>query len=93
MQAYRVLGSFPNGKTIQEFTMDVVASDEADARHRVESNFGSRHRVFRRFVNIESIEAIDPSDSKEPKVISAFRDGVPPSVSVDTKSSAGSEEE
>ena len=41
MQAYRVKGSFPNGKTIQEFTMDVVASDEADARHRVESNFGS----------------------------------------------------
>jgi ribosomal protein L20A (L18A) len=93
MQAYRVQGSFPNGKNIQEFTMDVVASDEADARHRVESNFGSRHRVFRRFVNIESIEVIDPSDSREPKVISAFRGDTSSPAAVASESSAASEEE
>nr|AIE99654.1 hypothetical protein [uncultured marine group II/III euryarchaeote KM3_115_D04] len=93
MQAYRVQGSFPNGQTIQEFTMDVVASDEADARHRVESNFGSRHRVSRRFVNILSIEAINPADSSEPKVISAFRSGTAAPDVVATESSKDSEEE
>jgi ribosomal protein L20A (L18A) len=93
MQAYRAQGSFPNGKNIQEFTLDVVASDEADARHRVESNFGSRHRVSRRFVKIDSIEVINPSDSLEPKVISAFRDGAPPPAAAASESSAASEEE
>jgi len=93
MKAYRVVGKFPNGKTIQSFTQDVVASDEADARHRVESSFGSRHRVTRRAMKIASIEQIEPSTSNEPRVISAFRDGTPPSASVDIKSSTTSEEE
>ena len=94
MQAYRVKGTFPNGKRIQEFTQDVVASDEADARHRVESSFGSRHRVSRRFVNIESIEEIDPLTSTEAKVISAFREDniTPPEVSTKNTDEASEEE-
>ena len=74
MQAFRATGTFPNGRTIQPFTKDVVATDEVDARHRVYSFFGSRHGVNRRFVNIESVDQIEPTESKEPMVISAFRD-------------------
>tara|TARA_B110000438_G_scaffold50881_1_gene51335 strand:+ start:2331 stop:2594 length:264 start_codon:yes stop_codon:yes gene_type:complete len=74
MQAFRATGTFPNGRTIQPFTKDVVAADEVDARHRVYSFFGSRHGVNRRFVNIVDITQIEPTESKEPVVISAFRD-------------------
>jgi ribosomal protein L20A (L18A) len=74
MQAFRATGTFPNGKTIQPFTKDVVAADEADARHRIYSFFGSRHGTNRRFVNIEALGEIEPTTSKEPAVISAFRD-------------------
>ena len=74
MQAFRAIGTFPNGRTVQAFTKDVVASDEVDARHRVYSFFGSRHGVTRRFVKIESVAQIEPTESKEPMVISAFRD-------------------
>ena len=74
MQAFRAIGTFPNGRIVQPFTKDVVATDEVDARHRVYSFFGSRHGVNRRFVNIESVAQIEPTESKEPMVISAFRD-------------------
>lgn len=74
MQAFRATGTFPNGRVIQAFTKDVVAADEVDARHRIFSFFGSRHGVNRRFVNIESVSKIEPTASKEPAVISAFRD-------------------
>jgi len=74
MQAYRAIGTFPNGRTVQAFTKDVVAADEVDARHRIYSFFGSRHGTNRRFVNIESLAEIEPTQSTEPAVISAFRD-------------------
>jgi ribosomal protein L20A (L18A) len=74
MQAFRAIGTFPNGRVVQTFLKDVVASDEVDARHRVYSFFGSRHGVNRRFVKIESVAQIEPTESSEPAVISAFRD-------------------
>ena len=74
MQAFRATGTFPNGRVVQTFTKDIVAADEVDARHRVYSFFGSRHGVNRRFVNIASVTQIEPTESKEAAVISAFRD-------------------
>lgn len=86
MQAYRATGTFPNGKVTQPFTKDVVAADEVDARHRVYSFFGSRHGVGRRFVVIDTLAAIEPTQSTEATVIAAFRD-------THDFSSAGAEEE
>ena len=74
MQAFRAIGTFPNGRVVQPFLKDVVASDDVDARHRIYSFFGSHHGINRRFVNIESLEAIEPTESKDVHVISAFRD-------------------
>jgi ribosomal protein L20A (L18A) len=74
MQAFRATGTFPNGRVIQAFSKDIVAADEVDARHRIYSFFGSRHGVNRRFVKIDSVTQIEPTQSKEAAVISAFRD-------------------
>jgi ribosomal protein L20A (L18A) len=74
MHAFRATGTFPNGRIVQQFSKDLVAADEVDARHRIYSFFGSRHGVNRRFVNIENVSKIDPTESTEPVVISAFRD-------------------
>ena len=86
MKAYRVVGKFPNGKTIQPFLQDIMASDEDDAKHRLLSTLGSRHRVTRRSITIDSIELIDPSTSKEAKVISSFRNktSTPPPVATES---------
>ena len=93
MQAYRVVGRFPNGRTIQPFTSDIVAENEDDARHRVLSSMGSRHRVSRRFINIESISEIDPTTSSAAAVIAHFRaKEVPPPVATAPDDSSSEEE-
>ncbi len=74
MKAYRASGSFSYGKNSQEFTLDIIAADEDDAWHRIYSNFGSRHGVPRRFIKVDSLEEIDPSDSTAPVVVAHFRD-------------------
>ena len=74
MKAYRAIGTFRNGRTEQNYSLDVVATDEDQARHLIYSNFGSRHGTPRRFINIDSMSEIDPTNSTEPRVIAHFRD-------------------
>lgn len=74
MKAYRVVGSFRQGKKDQEFSMDLVAEDEAGVKEKIMSNFGSRHGAKRREINIETIETIKPAESTAPAVVSHFRD-------------------
>ena len=74
MKAYRAVGTFRNGRTNQNYSLDVVAADEEDAKHLVYSNFGSRHGTSRRFINIDSLSEIEPTNSTEPRVIAQFRD-------------------
>jgi large subunit ribosomal protein LX len=74
MKAYRANGSFRAGRHDQPYTVDLVAESVEDAKERVYSNFGSRHRVSRRFVNIESVAEIDPAESTSPVVVAHFAD-------------------
>ena len=74
MKAYRAIGTFRNGRANQNYTLDVVAADQEEAEHLVYSNFGSRHGTSRRFINIDSLSEIDPTNSTEPRVIAYFRD-------------------
>tara|TARA_B100000900_G_C20597632_1_gene724070 strand:- start:1414 stop:1641 length:228 start_codon:yes stop_codon:yes gene_type:complete len=73
MQAYRIDGALRQGKTNQKFCIDLVAEDENQVREKVYSNFGSRHGVKRRYITINSIETIDPSESSAPVVVAHFR--------------------
>ncbi|HIK78437.1 MAG TPA: 50S ribosomal protein L18a [Candidatus Poseidoniales archaeon] len=74
MDAYRIQGSVPMGREVQVFSIDLVAENNDDATHRIYSIIGSRHKVNRRVVNIESCKKIDPRESKEPQVINHFRE-------------------
>ena len=74
MKAYRVAGSFRQGKKNQGFSMDLVAENEDGAKEKIMSNFGSRHGAKRREITIETIETIKPSESTAPVVVSYFRD-------------------
>lgn len=72
MKAFRATGSFRAGKRVQPYSVDVVAANKDDAMERVLSNFGSRHRVTRRFVVIDDLSEIDPSESTTPRVVAHF---------------------
>jgi large subunit ribosomal protein LX len=76
MKAYRVSGTAPFGSQRQQFSYDLPAEDVDAATNKVYSLLGSRHRVTRRSINIESIGEIDPRTSKEPTVLHHFRDEI-----------------
>ena len=74
MNAYRVKGEMPFGRERRNFTQEVVAKSSEEAEHIVLSRLGSRHKVGRRFINIESIKKIKPSESNAPEVINHFKE-------------------
>lgn len=76
MQAYRIKGIAPFGKQTQKFSQDIVASNEEDAKHRIYSILGSKHRVNRRQITIESCKKIKPASSQDPHVIHHFREQI-----------------
>ena len=88
MKAFRAKGSFRAGKMDQQFNVDLVAKNKEDAMERVMSNFGSKHRVTRRFVQVDEIKQIDPSNSDAPVVVAYFGESDAP-----LNSSPASEEE
>ncbi len=74
MKAFRLSGNYPVRKNIQSFCIDLVAEDDIDARHRLYSTIGSRHRILRRHISIDNISEIDPTSSSAAAVIAHFRD-------------------
>ncbi|MAT49341.1 MAG: 50S ribosomal protein L18a [Euryarchaeota archaeon] len=76
MKAYRVTGTLPLGDGAQKFTQDVVAASTTEAEHKVFSTLGSRHKLNRRQIFIESNTEIKPIKSKDPKVINEFREEI-----------------
>jgi len=74
MKAFRVTGNYPVRKNTQLFCIDLVAVDEVDARHRLYSTIGSRHRVLRRHISIDDISEINPTSSSAAVVIAHFRE-------------------
>ena len=76
MQAYRVKGTAPFGKHTQVFSQDVIASNNADAKHRVFSILGSRHKLNRNQIIIDSCKKISPGASSDPLIINHFREHI-----------------
>ncbi len=79
------------GKVRQQFTLDVIAADTADAEHRVYSIIGSRHKAKRRKIEINSCDKIDPRESREAQVIDHFREQLAAMEPLPTKESPAQE--
>jgi len=63
VKAYKVIGAFRLGKGRQQgFTLEMAADDKEAAIDKILSTLGSRHRIKRREIMIESLEEI-PADS------------------------------
>lgn len=76
MKAYRVTGTAPFGSQRQPFSYDIPAENEHAATDHTFSILGSRHRVKRRTVNIETVAEIDPRTSSAPSVLHHFREQI-----------------
>jgi len=68
MKVYRVEGKFLMGKIWQPFSKEIIGNDENEARERLFSILGSRHRVKRRMIKIDSIREVNKEEIGDPVV-------------------------
>jgi large subunit ribosomal protein LX len=62
MKAFRIIGKIEVEKRRwQKFSKEIAADDEAKAREQILCDFGSRHRMKRRSIDIKSVEEV-PKD-------------------------------
>ena len=65
---YRIKGSFAIGSETQVFTKELRAINEEDIYEKIYSIFGSKHRIKRNQIKIDSIEEIAEDDVEDPIV-------------------------
>ncbi|HVL48970.1 MAG TPA: 50S ribosomal protein L18Ae [Candidatus Thermoplasmatota archaeon] len=58
MKAYRVKGTLPMGVQDTTFTLEVASAGEKEARDHAYSILGSKHRVPRSRIAIQTVEEI-----------------------------------
>ena len=65
MKAYRVEGKFLMKDRWQPFAKEVVGNDENEARERLLSILGSRHKVKRRFIKIDKVQELQKDEIED----------------------------
>ena len=56
------------GKIWQPFSKEVMGDDEEEARERIYSLFGSRHKVKRRMIKIEGMKEVAKEEIEDPVI-------------------------
>lgn len=65
---FRIKGSFVLGSETQVFTKELKAINEEDIYEKIYSIFGSKHRIKRNQIKIDSIEEIAEDEVEDPIV-------------------------
>ena len=65
---FRIKGSFVLGSETQVFTKELRAINEEDIYEKIYSIFGSKHRIKRNQIKIDSIEEIAEDEVVDPIV-------------------------
>ncbi len=68
VEAFRIIGKFKMNDRYVPFTKEVAAGSEDEAREMVMSDIGSKHRMKRRFIDIETIEKVPAGEITSPMV-------------------------
>ena len=63
VKVYRINGTFGQKGNKQKFTIDLRATTPEQAKEKIYTDIGSRQRVKRFLINIESIKEIKPEDT------------------------------
>lgn len=66
MKVFRVTGTFRMGRSIQKFSKEVAANDEAGARETILGDLGSKHRTPRRAIAIQDVREVPEDEIKDP---------------------------
>lgn len=64
-KAFKIEGDFQMGRERQHFVVEMVGSDEDDARQHLYKDLGSRHGVPRRQIEITKVSPLDADDASD----------------------------
>ena len=64
IKVFRLKGTFGQKGQLQEFTIDVRAMNSEQAKEKLYADVGSKHKVKRYLIKINSIEEIKPEETK-----------------------------
>lgn len=64
VKVFRVKGIFGEKGDKHQFTIDVRAEKQEQAREKIYTDVGSKHKIRRYLIQINSIEEIKPEDTK-----------------------------
>ncbi len=67
-KVYRVKGRFLMGDSPQPFTKELISTRPEAAKEKILSDLGSKHKVRRGKIWIDSIEEIPSSEAEDPLV-------------------------
>lgn len=62
MKGFRIVGSFRDTRNMQNFSVEIAGEDEAAARERALSTLGSRHKLKRWEITIDSVTELKPEE-------------------------------
>jgi len=68
VKVYRIKGVFERNGKKEKFTREYRGTKPEDAKERLYSEIGSKHRVPRTKIWIEEIAEINPEEAKDPIV-------------------------
>jgi len=63
IKIYRLNGTFGQKGEKQTFTIDVRAAKPEEAKETIYANIGSKHKIKRFLIQIDSIEEVKPEDT------------------------------
>ena len=66
MKAYRIEGKFLMKDVWQPFRKEIIGENEEDAKERILSIIGSRHKVKRRMIKIDNIVELKEEEVQDP---------------------------
>ncbi len=66
VKIFRVKGMVVGKSEKFPFIREIRALNEEDAKEKVYSEIGSKHKVVRKHIRVEEIKIIDPRESKDP---------------------------
>ncbi|MBP6021247.1 MAG: 50S ribosomal protein L18a [Candidatus Methanomethylophilaceae archaeon] len=68
MKAFRITGTYANPRKRQDFSIEMSGIDEVAVREKALSTLGSKHKLKRREIEIESIVEV-PRDQVQSHVV------------------------
>ncbi len=76
MKAFKITGTFKMGRNKdQPFTKEVLATNKNQAKEKIYSDLGSKHKIKRNFIDIAKVQEISADEIESPLIKGLLKKG------------------